>query len=486
MTQRNEPWFDEPELLRALIDRVPVLAGYFNPDLRIRTANAPYAAWFGLTPDKMRGKHASELLYDEAFQASKPHMERALTGEEQDFTRNVLDSSGRPRRVRVRYVPDVVDDVVQGFFSLVTDQTEAVEAQQELDESQLLANIGNWSYYPHTGEIRWSRELYRLFGADPETDEPTFETWSRYVHPDDVEVRQKLQEAIDTMSDSDLRYRLLFPDGTVRHMHSLSTAKRSEAGRVVSLSGTVQDETDMALATDELRRTNLGLERANQLLTDMIAMVGHDVRQPLQSVTGFLEFALEAWQGAPPEQVEDSVRRALSAGRRMHSLLDGITTLVNVDTGTLEVRRRDVSLGAELAPIVAATPASLELIEDAVVDVDPFHLQQVVANLISNAERYGEPPIEVIVDIAGGRGRVTVSDQGEGVPESFVPELFDKFRRAASGVAARQRGTGFGLYIASELVRANDGTLEYAAGEPRGARFILSLPLCPGEEKADD
>ncbi len=82
----------------------------------------------------------------------------------------------------------------------------------------------------------------------------------------------------------------------------------------------------------------------------MLAMLGHDVRQPLQSVTGFLEFALEAWDGAPSDQVKDSVRRALAAGRRMHALLDGITTLVNVDTGTLEVRTREVRLGAELAP----------------------------------------------------------------------------------------------------------------------------------------
>jgi PAS domain S-box-containing protein len=473
----KEPWIDESGLAQALVDQMPVLGGYFGPDLRVRVANAAYAAWFGVSSHDMRGAHASELLSEEAYLATEPMMERALKGEELDFTRIVHDTAGRPRRVHIRYLPDVVDGRVRGFFSLVTDQTATVEAQRELDVSQDLAHIGSWTHYPRTGEVRWSRQLYRLLGADPETEEPSFETWTRYVHPDDLGITDKLREAVRTLADSDLRFRLLLPDGTVRHLHSLTAADVGDDGQVLSLSGTVSDETETALVAAELRRTNEGIGRANQLLTDMLAMLGHDVRQPLQSVTGFLEFALEAWDGAPSDQVEDSVRRALAAGRRMHALLDGITTLVNVDTGTLEVRARDVRLGDELATIVTPTPATLEVIEDSTVTVDPFHLQQVVANLVNNADHYGDPPIDVTVDVADGAARVTVSDAGEGVPESFVPELFERFRRAGSGVAAGKQGSGFGLYISRELIEANGGTLSYVPRTPRGSQFVITLPL---------
>ncbi len=183
MKPSKEPWIDESGLAQALVDQMPVLGGYFGPDLRVRVANAAYAAWFGVSSHDMRGAHASELLSEEAYLATEPMMERALKGEELDFTRIVHDTAGRPRRVHIRYLPDVVDGRVRGFFSLVTDQTATVEAQRELDVSQDLAHIGSWTHYPRTGEVRWSRQLYRLLGADPETEEPSFETWTQVRPP---------------------------------------------------------------------------------------------------------------------------------------------------------------------------------------------------------------------------------------------------------------------------------------------------------------
>jgi two-component system sensor histidine kinase MtrB len=106
---------------------------------------------------------------------------------------------------------------------------------------------------------------------------------------------------------------------------------------------------------------------------------------------------------------------------------------------------------------------------------DAFHVRQVVANLTSNALRYGAPP--VVITLSGGDDTVsvTVSDRGPGVPEQFVPQLFDRFARGPDRHAAR--GAGLGLYIAHRLAAANDGTLEYASGpDGRGAVFTLTLP----------
>ncbi len=101
-------------------------------------------------------------------------------------------------------------------------------------------------------------------------------------------------------------------------------------------------------------------------------------------------------------------------------------------------------------------------------EVDPFHLQQVVANLVNNADHYGDPPIEVTVDVVDGVARDHRLGPGEGVPESFVPELFERFRRAGSGVAAGKDGSGFGLYISRELIEANGGTLSVRPPEAPG------------------
>ena len=108
--------------------------------------------------------------------------------------------------------------------------------------------------------------------------------------------------------------------------------------------------------------------------------------------------------------------------------------------------------------------------------IDPFHLRQMVANLVSNALRYGEPPVVVTVLEDADGVSLEVTDAGAGVPEDFVPQLFDRFTRATTGTAAQQSGSGFGLYIVNRLAEANGCRLTYSPGAPSGSRFRLELP----------
>ena len=102
-------------------------------------------------------------------------------------------------------------------------------------------------------------------------------------------------------------------------------------------------------------------------------------------------------------------------------------------------------------------------------------LDRIVSNLVVNACRYGEPPVTVSAERDHGLLRVTVRDQGDGVPEEFIPRLFDRFARSAA-TAARADGTGLGLAIARSYARAHRGDVTYSPGAPRGAAFELTLP----------
>jgi two-component system sensor histidine kinase KdpD len=105
-------------------------------------------------------------------------------------------------------------------------------------------------------------------------------------------------------------------------------------------------------------------------------------------------------------------------------------------------------------------------------------LERVVTNLVTNALRYGEPPVVLTAEQRDRHLRIAVEDRGHGVPPEFVPALFERFARGPQGRPVR--GTGLGLAIARSYARAHRGDLIYHDADPHGARFELVIPAANG------
>ena len=440
---------NEGRRLRRLFDHLPALVAFWDRDLRNVVANQAYVEWFGISPAQMRGVHIREVLGEEVYAKNLPYIRGALAGEEQLFSRTLVDPTGRVRHSQASYVPEVVDGEVVGFFVLVTDVTPRVEAQRELDAAQELAKVGSWVYYPTTGETTWSREMYRLLGYDPDAEpgadgwvEPDPDALLARVHPEDSLRLTAMRDDITGFEPDDYEtaYRLLLPDGSVRHVRSRGRLERDAEGRVVRVTGTTQDESELRRAAADLAEANQRLSEANQTLADMIGMLGHDIRQPLQGVLGYLELALvRLGRSTASADLRDRVRRAERSARRMNELVSDVLMLVNVDTGTLTSRparlRTSALAEAVLEGLGADVAVEVDLRRDAEVEVDAFQVRQALTNLLSNALRYGRPPVVLALDADDTEARLSVSDRGEGVPEEFVGELFQRFAGPRSGVA---------------------------------------------------
>jgi diguanylate cyclase (GGDEF)-like protein/PAS domain S-box-containing protein len=127
---------EQSRLLRAVIDSVPAMIGYWDTELHNVLANQAYVEWFGKSPEQIRGKHIRELLGDELYALNRPYMDAALAGVAQAFDRTIVDAEGRTRYSQAAYVPDKDDDgVVRGFFVLVGDVTQRVQAEMRLAEA---------------------------------------------------------------------------------------------------------------------------------------------------------------------------------------------------------------------------------------------------------------------------------------------------------------------------------------------------------------
>jgi PAS domain S-box-containing protein len=471
---------DDARLPAAALDHLPALISYWDRDLRNHLANNAFVEWFGLTPARLRGIRLGKLLGEESFAVAEPHVAGVLAGDEQVFDRALVDRNGRTRHVQTSYVPDVVAGEVRGFFELVTDVTARVEAQRRLDDAQALACIGSWETVISTGEVRFSDELYRIFGHEPGAIEPSVDVLLAQVHPDDVaRVVAARDRAVQQGTTYDIEYCIVRTDGSVREVQSRGRPVSDASGTVVRLTGTLQDVTELNQAARELTRTNAELLQLNELNADVLGMLGQDVRGPVSVVLGYLEELDEDWATSTDAVRQAHVATARAAAARLRTLVDDILALSSVDTGTVVAEVADHDLTMLVVEALSEVPGHadirLEGERDLKVWCDAFHVRQIVSNLVSNALRYGAPP--VVVSMIGGddTAQVTVSDHGAGVPEEFVANLFERFGRGPGEHAPR--GSGLGLYIAGRLAEANHGVLAYARGaEGEGATFTLTLP----------
>ncbi|MHB8470259.1 MAG: sensor histidine kinase [Gaiellaceae bacterium] len=241
------------------------------------------------------------------------------------------------------------------------------------------------------------------------------------------------------------------------------------------------------LALDRVRlfqaehQARLALERADEVKTNFIALAAHELRTPMTTIHGFVT-TLHHLSGRLDDEQREQVREALlQQTQRMALLVEQLLDLSRLDADAIEIAPSAVSIRAQIEEIVAATAPDLAAVEivvadDTIVEIDRNALDRIVSNLVTNAFRYGTPPVVVTAARSDRHFRVTVEDRGTGVPAQFVPNLFERFTRSEHSRSVGQ-GTGLGLAIARSYARAHGGDLLYEDATPHGARFQFVLPI---------
>jgi len=293
--------------------------------------------------------------------------------------------------------------------------------------------------------------------------------------------------------------RLVDAEGAAKPVALTAAVIRAPDGRplrlavqVVDVSERLRWEADrqriQADLAAELERAGEKIRAERQRTTDLVGMLSHDVRQPLGVITGFCELLLDGWESLADAKKRREVARVSRAGTAMMHLVEEVLTLTEIDEGGPLPRPSAVWMAGAVEEAVAAQADGIRVdVEPGVaVLADARHLQQILANLLGNAHKYGGPQVRVQVGrLDQTQVEICVADTGEGVPEEFVPHLFERCSRAERGVAPTLTGTGLGLYIVRELVEANGGTVRYEPNRPSGSRFVVELPTAPASLIAD-
>jgi signal transduction histidine kinase len=238
----------------------------------------------------------------------------------------------------------------------------------------------------------------------------------------------------------------------------------------------------------ELESQNEKLRESERLKSELVSIVSHELRTPLASVLGFTSLLLT--REVSPEEQRRYLEIIDAQGRRLSSLLNDFLDIERLEEGQLKLARELFDMGTlvgEQAQLFAGQSEKHKL--DVVlpprplpVRGDPDRMAQVVANLLSNAIKYSPDggTVEVVGEREDDRVRVSVRDEGLGIPDELQEQVFGKFFRGdapASGIA----GTGLGLTIARSLVEAQGGTISFESATGEGSVFWLELPIAAND-----
>lgn len=262
---------------------------------------------------------------------------------------------------------------------------------------------------------------------------------------------------------------------------------RAWIGTLVDVHQVVTDARDAERALTLERSARAEAEKLGQLRDDFLATVSHELRSPLNVISGWSEILRRKGQDNPTALKAAEVIR--SHARQQAALIDDLIDITAVTAGKMVLNLEPVDLAAVAAEVVSAQLPSAQLkgvalrcppAAPCVVRGDRRRVFQIISNLVGNSLKFTEAGGSITVEVSrrADQGALSVSDTGRGIAPLFLPHVFERMRQEDSSKTRRTGGLGLGLSIVQGLVALHDGTVSAASDGPgRGAVFSFALPL---------
>jgi PAS domain S-box-containing protein len=373
-------------------------------------------------------------------------------------------------------------------------ETQLRNTLQRLQLATASGNIGIWKWRFSDNSLEWDDRVNDWYGV-PETARQaglSYDFWRSVVHPDDIEQAESaIAEARRQGLPFDQEFRIIRPDGAVRHIHAAGVVERDAGGKPIGMIGIKRDITHQRQLEENLRSAMRAAEAANVAKGEFLANMSHEIRTPMNGVIGMTGLLLDSPLNAEQRRYAEFVR---TSGELLLTLINDILDFSKIEAGKLELESVNFDLRPLLSDVAAplvlsAQNKGIEFVSSVAADVpgnvsgDPSRLRQVLTNLAGNAVKYtdrgsisvratlsGESESEVVV-------RFTVKDTGIGMSPDQQKGLFQKFSQVHSSTRRRYGGTGLGLAISKRLVEMMGGEIGVASEAGAGSEFWFTVRL---------
>jgi PAS domain S-box-containing protein len=482
---------------RNLFEIVPVGVVLIGSDGRFVAANPAFQTMTGYSDAELRSLSPIDITHEDDRAATAGILAARAAGEPypQRIEKRYRRKDGGITWAETSAVLVPVGGSTPRFAGVAVDITDRKRAEDDLrrseaslTEAQQISHTGSWRWKVGTGEVGWSAEHFRIFAFDPATTQPSYATYMERIHAEDrPSLEQALNRAVRERSRFAHEYRIVVPDGSVRHLQSVGEPDTAGPGDLEFV-GTVMDITERRRAEEALENAQAELARVARLTTlgEFAASLAHEIKQPLAAIVTNAEAGLR-WLNRPtpdPHETGRALESIVKNGRRAADVIEGIRALAQKSGPQLialdirdaieevlafsrgELHRQGVVLHTDLSA------------GDRPVLGDRVQLQQVMLNLIMNGIQamgaVSDRRRELAVSVAlaePGRVLVAVEDTGPGLDPAIAQRIFEPF------FTTKADGLGMGLSICRSIIEAHDGHLWASPREPHGTVLHFTIPI---------
>ena len=506
---------ESDERFRLLVESVQDYAIFMlDVDGYVVTWNAGAERIKGYAPSEIIGQHFSKFYPREAIERRHPEYELSVATEtgrfEEEGWRVRKDGSLFWANVVITALRDSAGELC-GFGKVTRDLTQRREQEQTLRQSEerfrlLVEGVNDYAIFMlnENGEVAtWNAGAERIKGYT--ASEIIGQHFSKFYPKDAVDSgwpEHELQVATAQGRFAEEGWRVR-KDGSRFRAHVTLTALRDEDGRLRGFAKVTRDLTERMKAESAHQRgteheemlaaeraARLQAQRAVRMKDEFLGTLSHELRTPLQAILGWVQVLRSARSPLAEQDVRQAIAVIERNAKAQVNLIEDLLDLNRILAGQVRLDLKRVALGDVIGaatdsarPAAEAKGVRIETILDArrgVVSGDAARLQQVVWNLLSNAIKFTprDGKVQVLLERINSHVEITVSDTGVGIPEDFLPHVFDRFSQRDGSAGRRYAGLGLGLAITKQLVELHGGTVSAkSAGEGKGASFVVRIPL---------
>ena len=501
------------ERLRDILENIPsAVVVVEKPNGKVTYANKRAIKLHGLNPCGIElNKHPAQLkiltLDGKVCPTEELYSYRALFKEEtlRNSTIIIEQPTGKQFIAVVSAKPlydkDGKVNAAVAIFENVTGhvktQNALAESEERLKMAQKIAHVGSWEYCVSEDRAVWSEELFHIFGLKPQQYGPNTKEYVALIYPEDRETMNKSMEQMlftDGLSYSaSFDYRIIHEDGSLRTIHSERMVREVGAdNKPTRIVGIEQDITERKQIEQKLEEYAENLEqlveeRTKQLkeaerfaaIGQTASMIGHDIRNPLQTIAGELYLMKQDVDGSSDSECKSNMQESLVSIQEQIDYMNKIISDLQDFARPLKPDLVEVELCSAIPQLLETVnvPDNIEAIatcerELPKIKLDLTFLKRILVNLATNAIQ--AMPEGGKLTIRASREdncvSITVSDTGVGIPEEAKPKLFQPL------FTTKAKGQGFGLAVVKRLVEAQGGTITFESWVGEGTHFKIIFP----------